>query len=316
MSPTDPLARFPEAMRPRILAARIAAKPLAKTSRNAEFGYAYASSDSIVAEAREILGAVEVGFGFRLVSWRLLGSDLLDSATGAGVATVEVDLVAPDAACTESIEWPIIIGRRNAGGPLRPLDKALSGAFTTAQGILMRGILGLDRSDPAETLDGRDEGGTPKPVREARRDTAQRQQQRKPEPQKPVAQSAPHEDPPPPSSPPGDLDPSRGAPDPSLDAGTERLARRARNITIGKLILAVGGRDAAGPIVGFAPDQIDELKLAPQDVQERAIAALELALELGRTTVPLAVEPPKGPPEGSPEYYAARAAMKGSQTHG
>lgn len=287
------LSRFPDALRPRIREARIAAKPLAKTSRNAEFGYSYASSDSIVAEAREILAAVGIGFGFRLDDWQLIEGDLTDSATGAGWARVEIDLEAPDASHTEGIKWPIIIGRRNAGGPMRPLDKALSGAFTTAQGILLRGVLGLDRSDPSETMDGRDEA--PKPVREARRDNDRRDRKNPPREAADAAR---------PSPPPTD--------------GVDRLAREERLSVLRGLIKRMPSHDAAAHELGFA--DLAEIKTLGMDdlvratrvlttwLEERAKAQAAAPTEAAPDAAP---QPPPGPPEGSPEYYAARAAAKG-----
>lgn len=230
-----------------------AAKIIPKDRRNSEQGYDYASSDSIVGEARSLLAEQGVSASWRLESHALDDAMLLDSAKGAGVIAIEVRLWSPGGHRTDSFAWPIVIGQRRDGGALRPLDKAIKGAITTAMGEYFRGLLCLDRGAPDDETDAR-----PEPVQQARREQQRPAQRPKPQPQterrhvSPVGQPpgrrdegpGTSEEPPPPTEPLGE--PPGEAPDlPPTDPQVGRLAREGLLAKLRDLVRVVGSGAAA-----------------------------------------------------------------------
>jgi len=356
----------------RICAAIHAAETIQKDRTNVEQNYSFASSDVIVRDARALLRTVGVSASWRKArhtveaprpDWRdrlldllldralrpdsgdvipelerlvelferAAAPDILDPATGAGTIELEIYLWSPVGSRVDQFDWPLVIGRRKDGGVLKALDKAIKSGVTTAIGEYFRGLLCLDRGGGDEA-DSRGEEGS-NPVRQARRDTEQREQRgesrynkvgtgiAKPAPKPAPKSTATTAATPPPLTEPHGASPREPAPNVAPPDDAERLARASRNGKIGALVKQLGGRAAASPIVGLEPEHLDDLKSATQDVQENAIAALqrELARRIEAGTAPGGAHPPEppaqpaGPPEGSKEWFASRAAAKGAQ---
>lgn len=232
-----------------------AAKIIPKDRRNSEQGYDYASSDSIVGEARSLLAEQGVSASWRLESHALDDAMLLDSAKGAGVIAIEVRLWSPGGHRTDSFAWPIVIGQRRDGGALRPLDKAIKGAITTAMGEYFRGLLCLDRGAPDDETDAR-----PEPVQQVRREQqrpAQRPKQQQPQTERrhvtPVGQPPSRRDegpgtsdePPPTTEPPFGEAPGEAPDLPPPDPQIGRLAREGLLAKLRELVRIVGSGAAA-----------------------------------------------------------------------
>lgn len=286
----------PAALEERLARAIWAAKIIPKDRRNSEQGYDYASSDAIIGEARSLLAEQGVSASWRLENHELDDAGLLDSAKGAGFISIDVRLWSAGGNRTDGIRWPIVIGQRRDGGALRPLDKAIKGAITTAMGEYFRGLLCLDRGAPDEETDAR-----PEPVQQARRDNQQRQAQRpKTQPQTerrsvlaPVGQPASRRDegsglsddePPPPTEPPFGEPPGEA---PDLPPPDPQVGRLAREGLLGKLreTVRVVGNGAAAELLkraGFGelkelkeyptPRLVDALTILTRSVEEREAA--------------------------------------------
>lgn len=242
----------PASLEERIARAIWAAKIIPKDRRNSEQGYDYASSDSIVGEARSLLAEQGVSASWRLESHALDDAMLLDSAKGAGVIAIEVRLWSVGGQRTDAFTWPIVIGQRRDGGPLRPLDKAIKGAITTAMGEYFRGLLCLDRGAPDDETDAR-----PEPVQQARREQQRPKQQQQPQTERrrvpPVGQPASRRDegpgtsdePPPPTEPPFGEPPGEAPDLPPTDPQVGRLAREGLLAKLRDLVRVVGNGAAA-----------------------------------------------------------------------
>lgn len=285
----------PAALEERLARAIWAAKIIPKDRRNSEQGYDYASSDAIIGEARSLLAEQGVSASWRLENHALDDAMLLDSAKGAGVIHLEVSLWSPGGHRKDAIVWPIVIGQRRDGGALRPLDKAIKGAITTAMGEYFRGLLCLDRGVPDEETDAR-----PEPVQQARRDNQQREQRQaqrpKPQPQterRPVPAStgqtasrrdegsglSDSDEPPPPTDPPFGEPPGEA---PDLPPPDPQVGRLAREGLLGKLrdIVRVVGNGAAAELLkraGFG--ELKELKEYPTPRLEDALTILTRSVE-------------------------------------
>lgn len=265
-----------------------AAKIIPKDRRNSEQGYDYASSDSIVGEARTLLAVQGVSASWRLESHALDEAGLLDSAKGAGFIAIEVRLWSVGGNRIDGIRWPIVIGQRRDGGALRPLDKAIKGAITTAMGEYFRGLLCLDRGAPDDETDAR-----PEPVPQARREQQRPAQRQKPQPQTerrspaPVGQppsrrdegSGASDEPPPPTEPPFGEPPGEAPDLPPTDPQVGRLAREGLLEKLRELVRIVGTGAAAELLKREGVEDLRALNLMDVPGLETAQRILARAVE-------------------------------------
>jgi len=288
--PTKPVAVDPSfSLEERIARAIWAAKIIPKDRRNSEQGYDYASSDAIVGEARSLLAEQGVSASWRLENHELDEAGLLDSAKGAGFISIDVRLWSVGGNRIDGIRWPIVIGQRRDGGALRPLDKAIKGAITTAMGEYFRGLLCLDRGAPDDETDAR-----PEPVQQARREQQRPAQRPKPQPQterrhvpSPVGQPASRrdegsgasEEPPPPTEPPFGEPPGEAPDLPPTDPQVGRLAREGLLAKLRDIVRVVGNGAAAELLKRAGFGELAELKEYPTRRLEEALTILTRSVE-------------------------------------
>lgn len=280
---TDP---SPRSLEERIARAIWAAKIIPKDRRNSEQGYDYASSDAIIGEARSLLAEQGVSASWTLTSHVPDLSEPLSGARGAGFIIIGVSLWSLGGARKDTIAWPIVIGQRRDGGALRPVDKAIKGAITTAMGEYFRGLLCLDRGAPDEETDARPDPA-PAPRREQPR--AQRPQAQ-PRPQTESRVSAAvgqhpgrraegpghlHDEPPPPTEPPFGEPPGEAPdlPPPDLEVG--RLAREGLIAKLRDLVRIVG----AGTASELLKRDLKTLRELSADDLEAALKTLKAKVE-------------------------------------
>lgn len=282
----------PRSLEERLARAIWAAKVIPKDRRNTEQGYDYASSDAIIGEARSLLAEQGVSASWALSSHQPDFDDPLSGARGAGFIEILVSLWSAGGARRDGIAWPIVIGQRRDGGALRPVDKAIKGAITTAMGEYFRGLLCLDRGVPDDETDGRPEPAPP-PRREQPRGQRQQpkpQTERRPV-QSPVGQppgrrdedSAQNDEPPPQTDPPYGEPPSEAPDLPPTDPQVGRLAREGLLVRLRDLVRVVGAGAASEllqrDLRTLRDLSFDDLEAAAKALEEK-VAEVEAAQRL------------------------------------
>lgn len=136
-----------------LVEAQKAARAVAKDSKNQFHRYDYASSESVIAEAREALNGA--GLAFMPLGWRFEASPLESSAEDkarlAGRIHVTYMLVHTSGESKEfECSTPVVLEKG------RPWDKAESAALTLDLAYFLRGLLLLPRGEE-HTVDQRDD---------------------------------------------------------------------------------------------------------------------------------------------------------------
>jgi hypothetical protein len=155
----------------KLLKAQAAIKPVAKEGKNQHFGYAYATAEDVLTEARRVLG--EAGLVARRGAWTLgpLPEGLAtkrdtNKDTGAvveqndGMITIAFDLIDPESGemQTDVLPFPLVLERG------KPLDKSLKAAITTAESDWLVGLLLIPRGGADVDVDGRGQADEEAPV--------------------------------------------------------------------------------------------------------------------------------------------------------
>lgn len=129
----------------RLIKAQCAISPVEKDSVNRYDDYSYASSETIMKEARAALNGAGLavmrsGWTFSMEPRACLYSEMIVvSETGETWRTTH--------------EWPIVLNPRRASA----VDKAIATALTTSQAYFLRDLLQIPRVDPSEEMDARDD---------------------------------------------------------------------------------------------------------------------------------------------------------------
>ncbi len=142
--PTKP--KPPPTLGSALLIAQQNVKGVAKGSKNTFHGYAYASSEDMIGDAREAL--LDAGLVFFV-----MGNDLI--VTDGGICVVKVSLRLIHAESDTSLDitrtFPVVPDKG------RPMDKATCGTLTTALSYTLRDLLLIPRVDAALDMNTRDD---------------------------------------------------------------------------------------------------------------------------------------------------------------
>lgn len=125
--------------------AQQACKAVEKDSRNDFHRYAYASAESIIAEAKMAMAGT--GLSVMPHSPRMITNGPQQMLHRA----VTIMHESGESVEMEPIEWPICPDRG------RPLDKAYAAAMTTSLAYFLRDLLLMPRVDPSDDISGRDD---------------------------------------------------------------------------------------------------------------------------------------------------------------
>ena len=141
-----PKPKPPPTLGSALLSAQQNLKAVDKGSSNSFHGYAYASSEAMIAASRDALhGAGLVFF--------VMGNDLI--VTEGGICVVKVSLRLIHAESDTSLDitrtFPVVPDKG------RPMDKATCGTLTTALSYTLRDLLLIPRVDAALDMDTRDD---------------------------------------------------------------------------------------------------------------------------------------------------------------
>jgi len=137
-----------------IVAAQLAADAVPKRGHNKQLGKKYATADDIAAAAKKALnanGAAFVRVGVDLDAGKLEDFDLGNQGYAGDSVETWMLIHESGAALVGTQRVPIVVSKG------RPHEKALSATLTYADGFALRGILCLEREEPGNNVDGRDD---------------------------------------------------------------------------------------------------------------------------------------------------------------